>query len=164
MIDAARVQQVLTWILEGQSDHVIRDGIREHWPEEQAEPLIVAAAKSLSDAGKLSHAEVQNWCFEATRYCYQKQIEIGEFSGAMRAIRQMQEISEARKPNAEKPQRIEHHHQHTIGIITSETLEFHRQRLAGRLIEISHDSGGAGSSRGIDQRKNKAGKSAQRQT
>lgn len=132
--NAAKVHQVLTWLLEGNSEHSIREGIAKNWPAEESQPLILSALAALEESGKRPHAEVQNWCFEATRFVYQKQIEIGEYAGAMRAVRQLLDLSEGRNRSDDSPPAgtkvIEHHHEHTIGVITVENFEEHRRRIA----------------------------------
>jgi len=134
--NAEKVHQILTWILEGNSEHLIREAIADTWPGEESEPLIIAAFEQVSKSGEMSHEQVQNWCFEATRFLYQKQVEIGEYAGAMRAVRQMQEISAARTKQEPVQKHVAHHHTHELGVITNENIDEHRHRLAERIAEL----------------------------
>lgn len=91
---AAKQQQVLTWILEGNSEHDILEAINAQWPNEKAKPLIVNALDELAKSGTVDKTAVAGWCFEATRFVYGKMIEQGDYTGALRAIKQLKEISQ----------------------------------------------------------------------
>ena len=85
-VDEKKLNQVLTWILEGNSEHIIREAIEETWPGEKSRPLMIAAAKRCrKDAGTL-RGRVADWCLAATHFLYQKQVENGDYAGAMRAV------------------------------------------------------------------------------
>ena len=88
-----KAQQVVTWILEGNSDHAILEAIKEEWPEDDAAPLIAAALASLAESSSVDVEIVAGWCFQATRFVYQKMIETGDNSGALRAIKQLREMA-----------------------------------------------------------------------
>ena len=149
MTAAAKLQQVLTWILEGQSEHAIRETIAETWPDEAASPLILAAIDQLNSGSNRTHAEVKNWCIEATKFLYQRQVEIGDFTGAMRAVKQINDLSADRATTTPEPRRVEHHHTHEI---TVENFEEHRRRIAARIVGIGQDAGGTGGGRKARQR------------
>jgi len=88
-----KAQQVVTWILEGNSDHAILEAIAEEWPEDDAAPLIAAALTSLKESSSVDVELVTGWCFQATRFVYQKMVETGDNSGALRAIKQLREMA-----------------------------------------------------------------------
>jgi hypothetical protein len=95
------VQQVTTWILEGNSTEAIEEAITETWPGEQREPLIVAAMSALNRSATSLRDNAADWCLESLRFLYQKQVEIGEYAGAMRAVKQ---ICDMALPKAAGPQ------------------------------------------------------------
>lgn len=89
---AAKVQQILTWILEGADRETIKQAIAETWPGDESQPLIMAAVLSVKKQARRLKATAADWCLEATRFLYQKQVEIGEYGGAMRAVKQISEM------------------------------------------------------------------------
>jgi len=104
-IDEKKLNQVLTWILEGNSEHIIREAIEETWPGEKSRPLMIAAAKRCHrDAGTL-RKRVADWCLAATHFLYQKQVENGDYAGAMRAVDQISKLTsgKGRGGNATSP-------------------------------------------------------------
>ncbi len=92
--DPAAVHQVFKWIIAGHSEHDVRDAIGEAWPKADPQPLIVAAIQRLADAGEYDAALVRGWCLEATRDLYRRMVEIGDFAGALRAVRDFSRFSQ----------------------------------------------------------------------
>lgn len=94
LYDTEKVEQILKWMLAGQSEFVIAQSMAEHWPHAEPGPLITAAVDQLvKSATENDETVVTGWCFQATRFVYQKQIEIGDYTGALRAIKQMAEFA-----------------------------------------------------------------------
>ena len=90
--DPTRVNQVFKWILTGATEHDIAEAIATSWPKAEAQPLIVAAVEKLRAAGQVDQQCVLGWCFEATRDLYRRMVEIGDFPGALRAVKQLSEL------------------------------------------------------------------------
>lgn len=91
--EAAKLHQVLTWIMEGNSEHLIQEAIESTWPGDKPGPLILKAVRSVKKSAKSLRTNAADWCLEATKYLYQKQVEIGEYAGAMRAVKQIAELT-----------------------------------------------------------------------
>lgn len=132
-IDPAKVHQIIIWMLEGHSEHSIRESIVGNWPGEDAEPMLLAAFSKVNESGEISHDAVENWAFEATRFIYQKQMEIGDYAGATKSIRQIKEISASRTKQELPPKKVEHNHQHELGPVTQGSLDDQRERIAARI-------------------------------
>lgn len=164
MNDAQKIHQILTWILEGQSQHTIRESIGQHWPDDEAQPLILQAFAALTESGKITHAEIQSRCIAFTQFVYQKQIEIGEYSGALSAIKQLYALSAAREiHDGRHPQKqtkvVEHHH--AVAILSKEDLEDYRRKIAVRaaqVIAVSAVSRGTAVDRSPDRKARKRSK------
>ena len=95
MKPAAKIDQVVKWIIEGQSDHAIRESIEEGWPEDNADELIKAANESIEEIG--------GWDIAAALNVYQKSIEIGDFSQAGRSLKEIERLRNAKSPTEPKP-------------------------------------------------------------
>ena len=91
--DAGRVSQVFKWVLSGATEHDIGEAIQQAWPGEQPRPLIVAAIAQLRKAADFDPDLVLGWCFESTRDLYRRMVEIGDFPGALRAVKQLAELA-----------------------------------------------------------------------
>lgn len=87
--EARRVDQVARWILTGARELDVIEAIQTTWPEAEISGLLADAVKSLAASGKLSPSIVRGWCFEAARSLYQKMVEIGDFAGALAAVKQI---------------------------------------------------------------------------
>lgn len=95
--DAAEVlEQVKKWILQGNSEHDIAEAIREKWPDVKTRPVIVAVMTEVAKSAAADPRAVAGWCIEATRHLYQRMVEVGDFPGALRAVKQLADF--ARNP------------------------------------------------------------------
>lgn len=91
--EAAKINQILTWIMEGNSEHLIQEAVEATWPGEDSAPLILKAVRGVKKSAKTMRANAADWCIEATKFLYAKQVEIGEYTGAMRAVKQIAELT-----------------------------------------------------------------------
>lgn len=91
--EAAAVHQVFKWILAGGTERDIREAIAKHFPAGDAQPLIVAAMRQYEKAGTFDAKIVTGWCFEAYRDLYRRMVEIGDFAGALRAVKLILDLS-----------------------------------------------------------------------
>ena len=105
--EAAKIHQVLTWMLEGNSEHLIRETVESTWPGEDATPLIVKTLRHVGKSAELTRATAEDWSIEALKFLYQKQVEIGEYGGAMRAVRELAAMATKRRPKADQPEVVE---------------------------------------------------------
>jgi hypothetical protein len=97
------MQQVMTWILEGNSSEAIEEAISETWTGENPEPLILSAMSALNRSATTLRANAADWCLESLRFLYQKQVEIGEYAGAMRAVKQICDLALPKVAGAQVP-------------------------------------------------------------
>lgn len=91
--DPAQLNQVYKWVLSGVTEADIGEAVRQSWPDAHARPLIVAAAAQLAAAADFDPAIVAGWCIEATRDLYRRMVEIGDFAGALRAVKQLHDLT-----------------------------------------------------------------------
>ena len=88
-----RVEQTVKWLLTGSRDADVVEAIRAHWPGQELQPLVTAAMQQLIEAGETEAAAVRGWCFEATKSLYAQMVAIGDFAGALRAVKQLYELA-----------------------------------------------------------------------
>jgi len=91
---AGQLEQVRKWIIGGGSEQEIIEAIAATYPDAKAQPLIVEAMAAIAKSADADKDIVKGWAIEATRSIYQKAVEVGDHATALRAIRQVQELSE----------------------------------------------------------------------
>jgi hypothetical protein len=87
--------------LAGATDRDIRTAITAHFPDADAQSLIVNVLKDLEKKSDTSPDLALGWCIEATREMYRRMVEIGDFPGALRAVKQMAELSKVIRDKAD---------------------------------------------------------------
>ena len=88
----ARINQVFHWILEGATDYDITEAMRQAWPEADHATILLAAIDKIKESARINPQTVAGFCVEATRDLYRRMVEIGDFPGALRAIRQLKDL------------------------------------------------------------------------
>ena len=91
--DAARVNQVFQWIVQGATEHDILEAMRQAWPQTAHAPLLLAAIDKIRDSSQIDAVTVLGFCVEATRDMYRRMVEIGDFAGALRAVKQLRDLA-----------------------------------------------------------------------
>jgi len=91
--DTEKIDQILKWMLAGESEFKICQAIADNWPLCEAGPLIQAAVDELQKSSESDPDIVNGWCFQATRFLYNQMIQVGDFSGALRAVKQMSDLT-----------------------------------------------------------------------
>lgn len=109
-LDPAIVQQVVTWILEGNDQVTIRQGIAQQvnakeWPPVNPDALIIAALETIH--GNATHSQgLKDWSIEALKLLYKKQVEIGEFAAACKTIERINEFNNEPQGNPSPPSQV----------------------------------------------------------
>jgi hypothetical protein len=88
------IRQVVGWIVAGHAQPDIEDAIRQTWPDAKVRPLIVAALKQISKSGEPDRQLVIGFALEVTREILRKAMEVADHQTALRAVRQLVELSE----------------------------------------------------------------------
>jgi hypothetical protein len=92
--DPKRVEQVVRWIAAGATESDILEAIAEQWPEEDKRPLIVAALQEITAASQTPPDLAIGWCLQSTRELYRRMVEVGDFTGALRAIKLLADLQQ----------------------------------------------------------------------
>lgn len=90
---AAKTEQIVKWILAGHSEFDILEGAAASWPDTDPAPFILGALEKIRKGGTIDPDMLAGWCVEATRELYRRMVEIGDFTGALRAIRQLADLA-----------------------------------------------------------------------
>ena len=95
-LDPNEVNQVLKWILSGATERDISEAVANSYPATPPQPLICAALDHIRAAADCDPNVVRGFCVEATRDLYRRMVEIGDFTGALRALKQLSALGRAR--------------------------------------------------------------------
>lgn len=85
--------QVLAWVLEGASARDLKEAIAANFPEEDGEALIISVLRDLEKSAARSPDVMIGFCLEASRELYRRMTEAGDYPGALRAIKQLAELT-----------------------------------------------------------------------
>lgn len=88
-----QIQQVYQWVIEGKSQDDIEFSIREHWPEADGTSIALAVTTRLIEASEFTPEVVRGMAIEATREVYKRALETADLQVALRAIRQLWEMT-----------------------------------------------------------------------
>lgn len=88
------VKQVIAWILEANGERDIREAISTKFPGEDAQAAIGAAVKEITAIGKEDPEFTRGWALAATKELTRKMIEVGDFAGALRGIKQAAQLAD----------------------------------------------------------------------
>lgn len=88
-----RVEQTVRWLLTGARDADVVEAIRTTWPDQELQPLVQAAANDLAESGRFDREVIRGWCLESSKDLYRRMVEIGDFAGALRAIKQIRDLA-----------------------------------------------------------------------
>lgn len=86
--------EVIAWFLAGHRDGDIREAIAQRWPDEDAAELAAQAAEHFADAAACDLSILVGWGLEAYRDLYRRMLAIGDFSNAMKAVKELIALSE----------------------------------------------------------------------
>lgn len=93
-------QQVLQWIIEGQSDADVLAAVAKFWPDTDADKLYESAVDQIAKASQVESDVLLGWCLMARRELFRKMFEIGDFAGALRATEKIESLATKLKPHA----------------------------------------------------------------
>lgn len=85
----------MLWILEGHRDADIKESLAEAYPKEDAGKLIADTLKYLAIVSRSDTTVLRGWCLEAYRELYRKMVDVGDYAGAIRAVKELHKIAQA---------------------------------------------------------------------
>jgi len=93
---AEAVEAVRSLIVSGATEHQIIAVIEKRWPDQAARPLIAKCVESIAAVASADEDVVYGWCFEATREIHRRALNADDFATALRAARQMYDMTRDR--------------------------------------------------------------------
>jgi len=87
------LQQVIQWLLEGQTETDIAAAIKKTYPRVQQRPLILRARGEIAKASEIDPDEVLGFAMLGTKDVYRRAIAAGDMPVALRALKQLRELA-----------------------------------------------------------------------
>ena len=88
------VQQVVTWILEGATEHEIRQTVAKDYADQSFEVLFRVALDHIARKATNPAIPIDKWCVEAAKLIYKRQLEIGEYGAALRTVGHIDQLAQ----------------------------------------------------------------------
>ena len=80
---------VIDWLLTGATEQQIREALAEKYPECDPAGVMVEVQNHLQAAGRPNTDAVKGWALMAYRKIYQQMLQIGDYSGALKAVKEI---------------------------------------------------------------------------
>ena len=95
------MEQVFRWIIAGHTEHDIIDAIKATWPKRNPTKLIGDAMMKIANAGQVEPEILRGWAFEAYREIYRRMLEVGDYAGALAAVKEIARLPALKKSKRE---------------------------------------------------------------
>ena len=97
------INDVFAFIIDGHSDNDIIDYLKETGIDSEKTKIVFEKAlEKLLKSTKLPAGVRRGWCLEAYRHLYQKMLSSGDYTGAMKAVKEISIIAESKEPEQKK--------------------------------------------------------------
>jgi hypothetical protein len=80
---------VIDWLLTGATEQQIREALAEKYPECDPTNVMLEVQTHLQAAGRPNTDAVKGWALMAYRKIYQQMLQIGDYSGALKAVKEI---------------------------------------------------------------------------
>jgi len=84
---------VIDWLLTGASEQQIREALSEKYPDVNASEVMVEVQTQLQAAGRPNTDAVKGWALMAYRKIYQQMLQIGDYAGALKAVKEITNLT-----------------------------------------------------------------------
>jgi len=80
---------VVQWLLTGANESQIAEALRAEYPRARHDQVMLSVQQHLAAAGNPDKVSVRGWALLSYRQLYQKLLEVGDYDGARKAIREI---------------------------------------------------------------------------
>jgi hypothetical protein len=84
---------VIDWLLTGASEQQIREALSEKYPDINAAEVMMDVQTQLQVAGRPNTDAVKGWALMAYRKIYQQMLQIGDYAGALKAVKEITNLT-----------------------------------------------------------------------
>jgi len=83
---------VLQWLVSGASEHDIVEALRAKYPDADARQTLAAVREHLAAEGQPQPDALRGWVLVSLRELYRRMLEVGDFDGARKVLKNITEI------------------------------------------------------------------------
>lgn len=95
----------MLWLLEGNRTEDVAQAIAARFPGEDPAKLLHAAGDHFATVAGADPLVIRGWCLEALREMYRRMVDIGDYAGALKAIKELMAYAkQCSAPVANQPQ------------------------------------------------------------
>ncbi len=80
---------VVQWLLTGASETQIEEALKAEYPRARSDQVMLTVQQHLAAAGSPDRDAVRGWALLSYRQLYQKLLEVGDYDGARKVIREI---------------------------------------------------------------------------
>jgi hypothetical protein len=90
---------MIVWLLEGQRSEDIQRSWAEHFPAEDFHKTLDAAWDHFERIAAAAPDVLRGWCLEAYRELHRRMVDVGDYTGALRAIKELMSYACSARPD-----------------------------------------------------------------
>ena len=83
----------MAWLIEGLTNHEIEEAVRHYFPADEPEAIALGMAEQMREAGRSDPLLVRGFCVLAARDLYKQLRDVGDFQGALRAVKLIRDMA-----------------------------------------------------------------------
>lgn len=83
---------VVQWLISGASEHDVLEALRARYPDADPQATMAAVADHLAAEGQPNGHALRGWALVCYRELYRRMLEVGDFDGARKVLKNITEI------------------------------------------------------------------------
>lgn len=88
------LEQVVQWLIQGETARDVLDEAANAWPDHDPDELYELAVSQIKDAARIEPELMKGFCLLARREIFRRMMQVGDLSGALRAIDKIEAAAE----------------------------------------------------------------------
>ena len=84
---------VIQWLITGASEHDILQALHQKYPKANATSVLAAVRDHFTAEGQPDTDALRGWVLASYRELYRRMLEVGDFDGARKALKNISEVS-----------------------------------------------------------------------
>ncbi len=84
---------VVQWLITGASEHDVLEALRAKYPDAKADTVLSAVRGHFAAEGQPDTDALRGWVLASYRELYRRMLEVGDFDGARKTLKNITEVS-----------------------------------------------------------------------
>jgi hypothetical protein len=91
--------QTILWLIEGNRVDDVSQALRAAYPGADPAALVARAADHFATIAQADPTVIRGWCLESLREMYRRMVDVGDYAGALKALRELMQYARTAAPN-----------------------------------------------------------------